>query len=92
MGHGGKRENSGRKSRAEEMGLPMLIEQVIGEEGKRMLIQTIQEKAISGSFLHQQLLMHYIFGKPSDSLDITSKGQQIESTKEIIFRNYADNT
>lgn len=88
--HGGQRNGSGRKSKAEEMGLPALIEEVIGEEGKRFLIQKIYSKANEGSYLHQQLLMHYIFGKPGDSVDITSKGQQIEGVKEIIFRNYAD--
>jgi hypothetical protein len=88
--HGGVRNGSGRKSKAEEMGLPALIEEVIGEDGKRDLIRIIYEKAKTNSFLHQQLLMHYIFGKPGDSVDITSKGQQIEGVKEIIFRNYAD--
>lgn len=89
-GHGGTRNNSGRKSRAEEMGLPTLVEQVIGEDGKKTLLEKIFSKAKEGSFLHQQLLMNYIFGKPTDKLDVTSKGDKIETTKEIVFRNYAD--
>lgn len=89
-GYGGARANAGRKSKAEEMGLPHLIEQVIGEDGKKDLIQKIFEKAKAGSFLQQQLLMHYLYGKPQDYLDITTKGQAVESPKEIIFRNYAD--
>lgn len=76
-GHGGARPNSGRKSKAEEMGLPKLIEDVVGEQGKRDLVQNIFEKAKAGSFLHAQLLMHYMYGKPQDNIDVTSGGEVI---------------
>lgn len=88
MTWGGKRAGSGRKTKAEEMGLPRLIEDVIGEEGKRSIIEKIHEQAKAGSFNHQQLLMQYIFGKPQDEIDITSNGKDITS-KEIIYRDYA---
>lgn len=77
MAHGGYREGAGRKSKAEEMGLPALIEDVIGDEGKREIIEKLFEKAKSGSFLHTQLLMAYMYGKPQDNLDITSGGELI---------------
>lgn len=88
MPRGGARRGAGRKSKAEEMGLPALIEEIIGEEGKRAVIASIYEKAKTGSFLHQQLLMAYIYGKPTDEIDITSNGKDITS-KEIIYRDYA---
>jgi hypothetical protein len=88
---GGKREGSGRKSKAEEMGLPALIEEVIGDEGKKLLVKGIFSKAQQGSFLHQQLLMHYIYGKPTDKLDLTSGGNALETIKHVIeFRDYSD--
>ncbi len=83
MPHGGKREGAGRKSKAEEMGRPRLIENCIGEEGKRALIEKIKEKAMTGSFLHQQLLMNYIFGKPQDHIDHTSAGEQITTVNFV---------
>lgn len=76
-GHGGPRPNSGRKSKAEEMGLPKLIEEVIGVDGKKELVEKIFEKAKGGSFLHAQMLMHYMYGKPQDNIDITSGGEII---------------
>lgn len=91
MPRGGARRGAGRKSKAEEMGLPALIEEVIGDEGKRSLIASINEKAQGGSFLHQQLLMAYIYGKPQDDVDITSNGKTI-SAKEIIYRDYTRRT
>ena len=89
-GHGGRREGSGRASRAEVMGLPKLIEDVIGEDGKRELIQKIFNQAKEGSFNHQQLIMAYMYGKPSEHVDLTTQGDKIEGVKEIIFRNYAE--
>jgi len=89
-GHGGVRQNAGRKSKAEEMGLPALIEEVVGEEGKRTIIKKLYDKAKEGSYLHTQLIMAYMYGKPQDYIDLTSKGEKIEPPKEIIFRNYAD--
>jgi hypothetical protein len=87
MPRGGARTGAGRKSKAEEMGLPSLIEEVIGDTGKRALIEKIRIQAESGSFLHQQMLMHYIYGKPSDTIDVTTNGKDI-TNKEIVFRDY----
>lgn len=90
-GHGGVRPGAGRKSKAEEMGLPALIEDVIGEEGKKKLLEGIYQKALGGSFLHQQLLMHYLYGKPQDHVDITSGGEKVNSVlQEVVFKNYGD--
>jgi hypothetical protein len=63
------------------MGLPSLVEEVIGESGKRLLLESIYNKAQTGSFLHQQLLMHYLFGKPTDTVDVTTGGDKLETFK-----------
>jgi hypothetical protein len=91
MNHGGRREGAGRKTKAEEMGLPNLIEEVIGDEGKKELVKGIFDKARSGSFLHQQMLMHYIYGKPQDHVDVTTQGEKMQGIiQEVVFRNYGD--
>ncbi len=78
--HGGKRENSGRKTKAEEMGLPKLIEDVIGEKGKKALVQKLYDKAVTkGDVKAITLLMAYIFGKPSDSGTLPVSEDDIES-------------
>lgn len=77
MPKGGKREGSGRKSKAEELGLSKLIDECAGPEGMRDVINNLIEKAKHGSFLHTQLLMHYYYGKPQDNIDITSGGEII---------------
>jgi len=68
---GGVRPGQGRKTKAEELGLPMLIEDVIGLEGKRSLVAKINDQAQKGSFPHQQLLMNYAFGKPKENTDVS---------------------
>lgn len=91
MANGGARPGAGRKTKAEEMGLSKLIDDVIGDVGKREIIEKILQQAKGGSFAHQQLLMNYMYGKPCEKLDLTSKGDKIEPTiKEIVFRRYAD--
>lgn len=65
--NGGARPGAGRKTKAEELGLPMLIDEVIGEDGKKELVKAIHEKAKAGSFPHQQLLLAYIYGKPTET-------------------------
>ncbi len=80
MKHGGKRDGAGRKTKAEELGLPALIEEVIGEEGKRELIKILFEAAKDKKdFKNRQLLLSYIYGKPTEfkDIDITSDGDSI---------------
>ena len=84
--NGGARPGAGRKTKAEELGLPMLIDEVIGAEGKRELLKKIFEQAKKGSFLHQQLLMHYSFGKPTEKIDLTSKGKEIKQITGMVVK------
>jgi hypothetical protein len=78
MAKGGHREGAGRKSKAEELGLPKLIEEVIGDEGKRLLIQKVYANAVPkrgrGSFKHQELLMYYIYGRPTEKVKVEATG------------------
>jgi hypothetical protein len=82
MALGGKREGAGRKSKAEELQLSKLIEDVIGEDGKKELISKIYEQSKGGSFPHQQLLMNYMFGKPKEKVDADVLLEQIISFKD----------
>ena len=85
---GGLRQNSGRKSRAEELGLPSLIEEIAGEQGKKEVLQKVLAQAKEGSFAHQQLFLAYAFGKPQDKVDLTTNGKDLPTSKEIVFRRY----
>lgn len=70
MPKGGRREGAGRKTKAEELGLPKLIEEVIGDAGKKALIEKVHTQAIAGNFPQQQLMLAYIYGKPVEKHDI----------------------
>lgn len=79
---GGKRKGAGRKTKAEELGLPNLINEVIGEEGKRELIDVLYRKSKTGSYQHLQLLLAYIFGKPVETVDLKAEiDQSIDISK-----------
>jgi hypothetical protein len=74
---GGSREGSGRKTKAEELGLPKLIEEVIGLAGKKELIRKIYAQATEGKEGSQKLLMEYIFGKPSEHIRLDGELSQV---------------
>lgn len=85
--NGGKREGAGRKTKAEEMGLPKLIDEVIGDEGKKAIIKKLYDKAaIDGDVKAITLLMAYMYGKPVDikEIDLTTNGEQLEVITGIV--------
>lgn len=75
MPRGGIRPGQGRKTKAEELGLPRLIEEVIGEDGKKEIIEKLYKEAKSGSFPHTQLLMAYMYGKPVEKHEVAQDSQ-----------------
>lgn len=78
MNRGGKRENAGRKSKAEEMKLPLLMQEVITEDDWIEIFKAIVTDAKAGSFQHQKLLFEYRFGKPTQMII----GVEVEATNK----------
>tara|TARA_R100001510_G_C7656742_1_gene217096 strand:+ start:3857 stop:4084 length:228 start_codon:yes stop_codon:yes gene_type:complete len=68
---GGKRENSGRKSKAEEI---QLIEKLGPLEDKAF--KALEEGLNKGDFKFVQLFYHYYAGKPRETKDITLNTEQ----------------
>ena len=68
---GGKREGSGRKSKAEEV---QLIERLTPLEDKAFA--ALQKGIESGDFKYVQLFYHYYAGKPRETKDITLNAEQ----------------
>lgn len=84
--HGGARDGAGRKSKAEELELTALIDEIAGEDGKRDILKKIIEKAKEGSYKHQELFMAYYFGKPNQKIDVTSKGKEISTITGMVVK------
>lgn len=68
---GGKRDNSGRKSKSEEV---QLIERLSPLEDKAFI--ALQKGIESGDFKYVQLFYHYYAGKPKETKDITLNTEQ----------------
>jgi hypothetical protein len=71
MSRGGKRINSGRKSKAEEV---QLIERLSPLEDKAF--EALQAGIESGDFKYVQLFYHYYAGKPKETKDINLATEQ----------------
>lgn len=76
-GHGGKRPNSGRKSKAEELGLAALIKASWPEEEQRKAIKKLAQDCNDSEFhvRHEsrKLLLAYTFGKPTEKHEHAGK-------------------
>jgi hypothetical protein len=85
--HGGKRENAGRKTKAEELGLAGLIDSVWSVAKQKKVLKKLAQDCESDDF-HQRhearkLLLAYKFGKPTEKHDVTSGGEKLNTNFTI---------
>jgi hypothetical protein len=80
--HGGKREGSGRKSKAEEYNLVEQLDNIIDPT---YVIEKMFTHIQGGSEKMLELYMGYRFGKPKQQADITTNGDSIKQPPILIF-------
>lgn len=87
MPRGGKREGSGRKSKAEELELQGKLDPMEGD-----FLKSLHTQIKKGNAVALKMYAEYRFGKPTDKVDLTSNGQTVGEIKhEIIFKDYSKN-
>ncbi len=69
--HGGKRPNSGRKSKAEELGLVALLDECWTPESRKRCLLKLAKLANDGEYEAVKILMAYAYGKPIDRKEIS---------------------
>lgn len=83
-GHGGKRKGAGRPTKDEEQKARRLTVQALEsefgslEEAMQFGAKQIKDGG-NNSFQYFKLLLEYAFGKPKDSIDITSGDEPIQN-------------
>lgn len=82
--HGGKRNGSGRKSKAEMI---KLIEQLTPLAPTAL--EALKSGIAAGEFPFVKLFYEYYAGKPTENMDLTSNGETIGQPQEIIFKDYS---
>lgn len=78
-GHGGARSGSGRKPKIDEL---RLIEKLTPMEEDAL--KQLEKGVRSGDYRFIALYMSYLYGKPKDSLDVTTNGETI-TPPSIVF-------
>ncbi len=68
--HGGSRKGAGRKPKIEEL---KLIEKLTPMEDEAL--KQLEKGVKSGDYRFIALYMSYLYGKPKDSLDVTTNGE-----------------
>ena len=73
---GGRRPNSGRKPKAEEMELIEKLDKLIDPEDAIISLNKLINKLDIAAI---RLYLEYRFGKPKNQVDITSQGERIHN-------------
>lgn len=68
-GVGGKKGRSGRKSKAEEMGLANLLDRVWTTPDRENVVRSLHSKAVEGNEKAAALLLSYAYGKPTERVE-----------------------
>lgn len=79
---GGFREGSGRKPKADEIKLIEKLDQLIDKDS---VIKKLNELIEDGNFNALKLYFEYRYGKPKESIDITTGGQSLAFNELIGF-------
>jgi hypothetical protein len=81
--HGGKRKGAGRKTKADEQKLIERLDSIIEQDD---VIEKLKEMVKDGNFQAVKLYLEYRYGKPKESVDVTTNGDDIGFSK-ITFLN-----
>jgi hypothetical protein len=94
--HGGVRAGSGRKSKAEEMGLAALLNECFTDADRKTCIRKLVLDSKSSTFqirdAARKLLLAYTFGQPAAKTELTGKdGGPVETTSTIVIQGVPGN-
>lgn len=81
-GKGGQPGRSGRKSRAEELGLQALLDKCWTPEDREACLRRLAAKANEGEMEAVKLLFSYAFGKPKEHVE-----NKLDGRLEIVYVN-----
>lgn len=73
-GKGGVKGRSGRKSKAEELGLVALLDECWTLDDRKSCLRRLAQQANAGEYEAVKILMGYTYGKPVDRKEITGAG------------------
>ena len=85
MTHGGKRQRSGRKSKAEEQ---QLVERLSPLED--IAHQKLKAAINDGEQWAIKMYFEYMYGKPRQTMDVTTKGDKITNVQIEVIRSDGD--
>lgn len=77
-GHGGKREGAGRKAKADET---KLIERLSPLDD--IAFDALQRGVEKGDFAFVKMFMEYRYGKPKETVNMTSTNENIEVIRVV---------
>lgn len=74
--NGGARKGAGRKPKSYEVDLSLMMDGVLDPE---VVLKSLKDAVIDGDVSAIKTWMSYRFGQPKQSVDLTSKGESINT-------------
>lgn len=85
--NGGKRKGAGRKPKAEELKLIERLDNIIDKDEA---VNTLKKLIDKGNFNALKLYLEYRWGKPKESVDVTTQGESISFNELFSFARDRD--
>lgn len=85
--NGGKREGAGRPPKADEAKLIERLDNIIDSDS---VIKELHKLVSVGDFRAIQLYFQYRWGKPKESVDVTTNGDSLEPNQIVFFKTDED--
>ena len=85
--NGGKREGAGRPPKADEAKLIERLDNIIDSDN---VIKELHKLVSVGDFRAIQLYFQYRWGKPKESVDVTTNGDSLEPNQIVFFKTDED--
>tara|TARA_R110001632_G_scaffold72283_3_gene167234 strand:+ start:581 stop:856 length:276 start_codon:yes stop_codon:yes gene_type:complete len=85
--NGGKREGAGRPPKADEAKLIERLDNIIDSDS---VIKELHKLVSTGDFRAIQLYFQYRWGKPKESVDVTTNGDSLEPNQIVFFKTDED--
>lgn len=67
-----------------------LLNDLFDETKAKKIFKQLQDKAVDGDLESIKLYMAYCFGRPKESMDITSDGEKIGGYRVEVIRSHAN--
>ena len=74
-------------TKAERLGFQDILNEALPNEDIKEIVIALAKEAKEGSEKHARLLFEYVYGRPTQSVDMTTGGESLNQPRKILFED-----